>query len=129
MATHSSILAWGIPWTEDPGELQFMGSQSRTQQGIKHLKYHIGFVSPPDRGLKKTRKHYDTIKEMVCEAKRLQKLQPDYQLHQHALLGLNGWSLPYSECGMYMAVSFFFRIAQVRVLHCSPFVKTHPFAV
>ena len=27
MATHSSILAWRIPWTEDPGGLQFMGSQ------------------------------------------------------------------------------------------------------
>ena len=27
MATHSSILAWGIPWTEDPGGLQSMGSQ------------------------------------------------------------------------------------------------------
>ena len=27
MATHSSILAWRIPWTEEPGELQFMGSQ------------------------------------------------------------------------------------------------------
>ena len=27
MATHSSILAWRIPRTEDPGGLQFMGSQ------------------------------------------------------------------------------------------------------
>ena len=27
MATHSSILAWRIPWTEDPGRLQSMGSQ------------------------------------------------------------------------------------------------------
>ena len=27
MATHSSILAWRIPWTEEPGELQFTGSQ------------------------------------------------------------------------------------------------------
>ena len=27
MATHSSILAWEIPWTEKPGKLQFMGSQ------------------------------------------------------------------------------------------------------
>ena len=26
MATHSSILAWRIPWTEEPGGLQFMGS-------------------------------------------------------------------------------------------------------
>ena len=27
MATHSSILAWEIPWTEDPGRLQCMGLQ------------------------------------------------------------------------------------------------------
>ena len=26
-ATHSSIVAWKIPWTEEPGRLQFMGSQ------------------------------------------------------------------------------------------------------
>ena len=30
MATHSSILAWRISWTEEPGGLQFMGSQSWT---------------------------------------------------------------------------------------------------
>ena len=27
MATHSSILSWRIPWTEEPGGLQSMGSQ------------------------------------------------------------------------------------------------------
>ena len=27
MATHSNILAWGNSWTEEPGGLQFMGSQ------------------------------------------------------------------------------------------------------
>ena len=27
LATHSSILAWRIPWTEEPVELQSMGSQ------------------------------------------------------------------------------------------------------
>ena len=27
MATHSSILAWRIPWTEEPGGLQSKGSQ------------------------------------------------------------------------------------------------------
>ena len=27
MATHSSILAWKIPWTEERNRLQFMGSQ------------------------------------------------------------------------------------------------------
>ena len=30
MATHSSILAWRIPWTVEPGQLQSMGSQSWT---------------------------------------------------------------------------------------------------
>ena len=27
MATHSSVLVWRIPWTEEPGRLQSMGSQ------------------------------------------------------------------------------------------------------
>ena len=31
MATHSSTLAWKIPWTEDPRRLQSMGSQ-----GVRH---------------------------------------------------------------------------------------------
>ena len=32
MATHASILAWEIPWTEEPGRLQSLGSQkSRTR--------------------------------------------------------------------------------------------------
>ena len=27
MTTHSSVLAWKIPWTKEPGRLQYMGSQ------------------------------------------------------------------------------------------------------
>ena len=34
METSSSILAWEIPWTEEPGGLQSMGSQSQTQQQL-----------------------------------------------------------------------------------------------
>ena len=34
MATHSRILAWKLPWTEEPGGLQSMGSQkSQTRLG------------------------------------------------------------------------------------------------
>ena len=36
MATHSSILAWRIPWTEVPSGIQSMGSQSRTQLSDCH---------------------------------------------------------------------------------------------
>ena len=32
MATHSSILAWRIPWTEEPDRLQSMGSQRVRQE-------------------------------------------------------------------------------------------------
>ena len=31
-ATHSSILAWELPWTEEPGRLQSMGSQQNQTQ-------------------------------------------------------------------------------------------------
>ena len=35
MATHSSILAWRILWTEEPGGLQSVGSHSRTRLSDK----------------------------------------------------------------------------------------------
>ena len=34
MATHSSILAWEIPWTEEPGELQSIGLQR-----VRHKRF------------------------------------------------------------------------------------------
>ena len=36
MAAHSSILAWEIPWTEEPGELQSMGLQ-KSRTGLSDL--------------------------------------------------------------------------------------------
>ena len=37
MATHSSIFAWRIPWTEEPGGLQSMGSQElETTERLTH---------------------------------------------------------------------------------------------
>ena len=38
MATHSSILSWRIPWTEEHGGQESIGSQSRTQ--LKRLRTH-----------------------------------------------------------------------------------------
>ena len=39
MVTHSNILAWEIPWTEEPGGLQYVGSQK-----IRHdlARMHVG---------------------------------------------------------------------------------------
>ena len=38
MAIHSSILAWKVSWTEEPGRLQSIASQSQTQ--LKQLSTH-----------------------------------------------------------------------------------------
>ena len=47
MATHSSILAWKIPWTEEPGGIQSLGSQRvrhdwGTQHELLHFRSHNG---------------------------------------------------------------------------------------
>ena len=45
MATHSSILAWRIPWTEEPGRLQSMALQSRTRlSDFTSLQRYKGIV-------------------------------------------------------------------------------------
>ena len=55
MATHSSIIAWRIPWTEEPGGLQSIESQSWTQLNrISPKTYHDHFVM------------YKNIKSLCC---------------------------------------------------------------
>ena len=44
MATHSSILAWRIPWTEELGGLQSMGSQRIGHDGVTSLSLSISFL-------------------------------------------------------------------------------------
>ena len=47
MATQSSILAWRIPWTEEPGRLQSMGPQSQTwlKQLSMYAALHLVFMT------------------------------------------------------------------------------------
>ena len=46
MATHSGVLAWRIPWTEEPGGLQPRGSQRvrKTTEGIQHPCIHANLI-------------------------------------------------------------------------------------
>ena len=45
MANHSSILAWKIPWTEEPGGLQSMGSQrAGHDRAAEHTQINTVFV-------------------------------------------------------------------------------------
>ena len=45
MATHSSILAWRIPWTEEPGGLQPIG--------LQRIRHHWSDLAPGKQGLEK----------------------------------------------------------------------------
>ena len=44
MATHSSTLAWKIPWTEKPGRLKSMGSQRVRYDCLPYLAIKLGVV-------------------------------------------------------------------------------------
>ena len=52
MATHSSIIAWRIPWTEEPGSLQSMGCKCWTQLK-RHSMHASRSINKPDLGNKK----------------------------------------------------------------------------
>ena len=41
MAPHSSTLAWRIPWTEEPGRLQSLGSLGVRHDGVTSLTFHF----------------------------------------------------------------------------------------
>jgi len=41
IATHSSILAWEIPWTEEPGRVQSLGSQSVRDNGAHTCRISV----------------------------------------------------------------------------------------
>ena len=79
MATYSSTLAWKIPWREEPGRLQSMGSQrvhgvtkSRTQ-----LDDFTFFLSPREMEIKTKIYKRDLIKlKSFCTAKETINKQP-----------------------------------------------------
>ena len=54
MATHSSILAWEIPWTEEPGGLQSTGSQKVGHDLVTTFLFDYLFVCYPEDGQQKS---------------------------------------------------------------------------
>ena len=54
MATHSSVLAWEIPWTEEPGGLESTGSQS---DATEHARVRTLTVQVKRRNNRNVRMH------------------------------------------------------------------------
>ena len=63
MATHSSILAWTIPWIEEPGRLQSMGLQ-RARHKIEWLTLSQD-TENLDNILKAMKSHWKTVRQGV----------------------------------------------------------------
>ena len=62
MATHSSILAWRIPWTEEPGRLQSMWSQR-----VRHNR-----ATKPSTDV-----YVSTDKSQTCASGKVRKFEPE----------------------------------------------------
>ena len=67
MATHSSSLAWRIPWTEEPGGLESIGSQ-RVRHNLKQLSMHTSLEDVPAANLSRLWV-YNAVMEASEEAK------------------------------------------------------------
>ena len=89
MATHCSILAWKIPWTEDPSRLQSMGSQRVGQDWATSLHYWV-----EGRSLKGRRLHKVTPGKKV----KVKVAQSYLTLWSHGLY--NPWNSPGQNTGV-----------------------------
>ena len=74
MATHSSVLAWRIPWTEGPGGLQSTGSQRVRHEG-KQLVTHAG--KSPEQSV-----------SVMTDVKATTGIQKQQNLHRSKVDGL-----------------------------------------
>ena len=88
MATHSSILAWRIPWTEKPGRLWSIGLQSWTRLSDfarRKLMHHLkAFMVPSACNLSYETFCLSLVPEDSAEILALQRgLQPRYSLSYH----------------------------------------------
>ena len=66
MATHSSILAWEIPWREGPGGLHSMGSQRvRHDLATKKRRQSIIKLRDSPHSLKTIKAHYIALNDVI----------------------------------------------------------------
>ena len=111
MATHSSILAWKIPWTEELGRLQFIGSQntvhrvtkSRTQLSMQYISQFLLLLSLPEETDPK-----------ILQRPMSECLLPVFSLRSFMVSGLTFKSLVHFE------FCFFFLIKISRYLFLLP---------
>ena len=82
MAIHSSILAWRVSWTEEPGRLQFMGSQRAGHNWENNTLTNNSYNRGENRRVK-TKVYMYRYKNMnVCKTKQNNTPLWSYVIHQ-----------------------------------------------
>ena len=66
LTTHSSILVWKIPWTEEPGRLQSMGSKRVRHDGATSLSFFLFFLYLGKSSQKLVIVSYWSVKDFIA---------------------------------------------------------------
>ena len=80
MVIHSSVLAWKIPWTEEPGGLQSMGSQSSAQLSSQHVGHSTFSFSSQPRVEFHIISLFGTVSVLFCYHHSCTSFGVDYEL-------------------------------------------------
>jgi len=86
MATHSRVLAWKIPWTEEPGRLQSMGSKRDTIEWLTHT--HTCMHDNSMFSLKKLRQLFSRVSTVLHFQQQCMNDPVSLHLPQHLMLSL-----------------------------------------
>ena len=93
MAIHSSILAWEISWTEEPGRLQSMGHKK--SDTTKHSPTHMAYLgaSPVAQTVKKLPAMQQTQEMRVQSLGQEDPLEEEMETHSSVL----AWEIPWDR--------------------------------
>ena len=108
MATHSSTLAWKIPWMEEPGRLQSMGSQRVGHDWVTSLSFFLYFLLEKEMAT-----HSSTLAWKIpwvegpggLQSIVLQRIRHDWATNTHTLHQPNCW--PYKDNSLSIHILFF----------------------
>ena len=89
MAAHSSILAWRIPWTEEPGRLQYMGQNEPDIKQKKEFKHNTKDSHQITKEESKRRNEQKGLQKQLQE-KRLIKFNEDLLQRGASLCTVSG---------------------------------------